>query len=82
MLPEISILCLMPSPLISVSQATKYIQPSKPASAARVTGTPRRAKSRKEILTPNARACWTTMMLETLPRMMRLPPKLFASARI
>ena len=63
-------------------QVTSAIQASNPASAASVTGMPSRAKSRKEILMPIARACWTTMMLETLPRMMRLPPKLLASARM
>jgi hypothetical protein len=53
---------------------------SRPTMAANVTGTPRRAKSRKEILIPSSRACWTTMMLDTLPRMIRPPPKLLASA--
>jgi hypothetical protein len=65
----------------SFFQFIKAAQTINPASAAKVTGTPRRAKSRKEILTPNSRACCTTMMLETLPKMIRLPPKLLASAR-
>ena len=66
--------------LQTTAQTHNASQTSIPARAARVTGMPKRAKSQKEMRMPRLRACWTTMMLETLPITMRLPPKLLASA--
>ncbi len=63
------------------AQCAQANHPIRPANAASVTGMPKRAKSQNEILIPISRACCTTMMLETLPITMRLPPKLFASAK-
>ncbi len=65
---------------LNKGQGTRATQRRRAARAARVTGTPRRAKSRKEMVMPMSRACWTTMMLATLPRIMKPPPKLLASA--
>src|ERR1039457_6084851 len=67
---------------LQFNQRVKATQMSSPTRAANVTGIPRRAKSQKEILIPISRACWTTMMLDTLPIIIRLPPKLLASARM
>ena len=62
-------------------QPISRAQASSTSNAATVTGTPRRANSRNEIVMPVARACCTTIRLETLPTTSRLPPKLLANAR-
>src|ERR1039458_3183506 len=74
--------CAIKFAVFQFNQRAKATQTSRPARAARVTGIPSRAKSQKEIFIPISCACWTTMMLDTLPMVIRLPPKLLASARI
>ena len=70
-----------PAHLLTRRTRQQTAQRRRPPRAIRVAGMLKRANSRNPIVIPNCWACWTTMMLATLPITIRLPPKLLAKAR-